>query len=1007
MLVERNQNMRSRRIGVGVMTIGMLALLSVLPAASGQTTPTPTPQQQVAQAFKTLKKETSKVPKRNLTKRNKTRLLGTLKQARKLSKPNPCKSVTVLERYRKGLRRVRDRRLRGEQTTVGGFRGQLEANALELNTALMQLPKARKCGGGDAAQAAEAEAAVLESDATHIVYQVNLPPPTFTSHQVKGQQFQEMVMEGMGKSGDIGEPGLPIMTRNFAIPPDTGVTAEVTEVEGYKLDGVNLYPAQEEPVDAPIADVEGAPDEALFANPPFAINGAAYKSADQFPSQLSSAGPMGSIRDIDVGGADFAGGIYKPKSDSLQVFTSFKVTVKYGDGSKPFGSGHNLLSPWDAKFLGNYASALDNFGSIVGRLDLDRFRPIYCGEEMLIVTSAALRPAANAFAVGKNAQGIVTRVVEVGSGAGQIGTTPAEIQTFIRSHLNSTGCMMRPVYVVLFGNTAHVPTWLVPCGPGGNPAECNIASDLSYSLSNDADLFADTMLGRIPAPDLAGGTAVVTKILNYETTPPAPPGDDFYRHATVTSYFQPPLICVLNEGATGTPNCDPENPPVNAHWEINYPANTDTRGFTITAERIQNAMAKESYNVDRLYTTDDENVIPLNYWNGTPIPAHLRRPTFAWNANTTDFLNAYNEGRFVILHRDHGWPDGWAEPTLHSGHVPFFTNGTKLPVVFGINCSSAAFDDPSHPSFVELQVMKPDGGAFAGFGDTRVSPSFPNNHMALGFFDAFFPLTVSDYGSATPTRRLGDVLVRGKQYMASQEGFEWHGAGDTYVEHYLYGLLGDPSAQMWAAEPVRFQPPKLNVRLLKFQVPQPGDPPFKVLINMPIGGGPEPPAFGTIATLFHDGEAIGRATVGADGTAEIIPDANTSTDDLTVTFDQQGAIPATKEVSDVPTSVTVVPPSQNQPILVPASPTATFTGKLDPAIGGAKVRVVYTPETTAQGPPITHTATVDANGNYSDTITFTDRSQAGNWHVQAFFDGQCGYNPSQSPAVAFEVIDNF
>ena len=163
----------------------------------------------------------------------------------------------------------------------------------------------------------------------------------------------------------------------------------------------------------------------------------------------------------------------------------------------------------------------------------------------------------------------------------------------------------------------------------------------------------------------------------------------------------------------------------------------------------------------------------------------------------------------MILHRDHGWPDGFAEPTLHSGHVPLLTNGTQQPVVFGINCASAAFDTPSHPSFVELQVLRPDGGAIAGFGDTRVSPSFPNNHMALGFFDALFPSSVADYGGPE-TRRLGDVLIRGKQYMATQEGFEWHGSGDTYVEHYLYHLLGDPTMQMWANPPVRFDPSRFR-----------------------------------------------------------------------------------------------------------------------------------------------------------------------------------------------------
>ena len=386
--------------------------------------------------------------------------------------------------------------------------------------------------------------------------------------------------------------------------------------------------------------------------------------------------------------------------------------------------------------------------------------------------------------------------------------------------------------MILFGNTAHVPTFLVPCSPGGNPADCNIASDLDYSTNGiGTDLFADVQLGRLPAPDLDAANALVTKLNTYATSSPAPPGDDFFDHAAVTSYFQPAMMCVLNEGATGTPDCNPEHAGFNAHWEIDYANHTDTRGFTITAERIRNAIAADGYTVDRLYTTDDEDVIPEYYWNGTPIPAHLKRPAFDWDANTTDFLDSYNDGRFVILHRDHGWPDGFAEPTIHSGHVPGLTNGSQQPVVFGINCASAAFDTPAHPSFVELQVLRPDGGAIAGFGDTRVSPSFPNNHMALGFFDAMFPSAVADYGGPE-TRRLGDILVRGKQYMATQEGFEWHGAGDTYVEHYLYHLLGDPTMQMWANPPVRFDPSRFSGVIRDYRelkpIPEPGDPPFYV-----------------------------------------------------------------------------------------------------------------------------------------------------------------------------------
>lgn len=115
---------------------------------------------------------------------------------------------------------------------------------------------------------------------------------------------------------------------------------------------------------------------------------------------------------------------------------------------------------------------------------------------------------------------------------------------------------------------------------------------------------------------------------------------------------------MLNAGQTGTPNCDAANPPVTGHWAINTANTTDTRGFTKTAEAIGGAMRADGYVVDRLFTTDNENVDPQFYYDGTPIPSNLRRPALAWDADTTDFLSSYNAGRFLVLHRDHGssWP---------------------------------------------------------------------------------------------------------------------------------------------------------------------------------------------------------------------------------------------------------------------------------------------------------------------------------------------------------------
>jgi hypothetical protein len=994
--------MSMRRV---VLTAAASVLLLVpLGASPAVAKKAPSAKKQVAVAYKLLTRETKTTPAKALSKRNRAKLLRVLGKSRRQSRRNPCRAVRTLRAYRRGLRAVRIRKIKGRRPTGSSFRGDLQSGALRVNVALMQLPRARRCGGGRRPKQETVTSKVLGSNAKRLRLRLSLPSPTFSSHQVGGQDFQQMFMEGLGETGDVGKPGVPTLTEFFGVPDGASIKLKINETTGYDLDGVNLYPHQKAAVDLELP--KGAPPVSTFADPPFRMNDRAYDSNRAFPAKPAHAGPLGNLRSLNMGGVDFAGAKYRPKSDSLHVFTSIDVTVNFaGDNTGTFGDAGDFANTWEVFYNRNYRRVVRNFEAVSDNLR-DIHPGVWCGEEMLVITSPALATAAETFRAGKVAQGISTSVRFVGSGPGQIGTTQADIQAFIRNRLNG-GCLIRPTYVVLLGNTAAVPTWLVPCGPGGNPDECNIASDLPYSLNGlSTDLFADVMLGRIPVTDPADADAVVNKILTYQTTPPAPPGDDFYDHATVTSYFQPAMHCVLNEGASGVPNCNAEAPPVTGHWEINHANHTDTRGFTKTSEAVRNAMAANGYSVQRLYTTDDEDVIPEFYYDGTPIPAHLRRPTFAWDANTTDFLDEYNAGRFLILHRDHGWPDGWAEPTIHSGHVPFLTNGSEQPVVFGINCSSAAFDDPSHPSFVELQVRRIGGGAIAGFGGTPVSPSFPHNHMTRGFFDALFPNLQPEFGSSTPTRRLGDVLILGKQFMATQEGLDWHGAGDTYAEHYLYHLLGDPSMQMWADEPKQFVPPKIDTRYIPVDFPRPGDPPWKINIQFPVGGG-EPPPFNTVATLFNNGEVLGRGIVNRGGFAEIIPEQMVEPLNLHVTFNQDGVLPAQDSVEGAPkktqTSVTVQPPQNSS-----AGGSGVTTGQLSPGLAGAPIRLVYK-NLDDSSENQTHTVMTNANGGYTDSIDFAPSSgpQDEDWTVQAFYDGNATYAASQSAAQSFVVLNNW
>jgi hypothetical protein len=949
----------------------LLLALIALPASAGAAAKPPSAKSQAKSAFNQLVHDTRHIPTKAVRKRNKATLVKIAKKARKMSLKTPCKTVKTLKQYRRRLKNIHEPGVRGFEPAGTTIKGILEAEALTANVTLLQLPNSKSCGGGHKPSVTQSAPRVLESDQTHMRLKIALPSPTFTPHKIGNSVYEQMFMGGMGEGGAVGDPGLPQTTQFYGVPEGAQVKVTVNGSQGYDLSGVNLYPHQPSPKDIPLPS--GAPNPSTFAEPPFVKDGSAYGSTKKFPANASDAAPVGDMRGVAIGGVDLAGGQYRPKSDTLHVFTSLDVTVDFGSsGPGTFGGGSDLGSNWNTWFARNYA-LLDNAPAVAQHLAPGPKRP-FCGEDMLVITSPALQPAANAFADAKTAQGYSTRVRLVGGGPGQIGATKEEIQSFIRGELTAD-CAMRPQYVVLLGNTAAVPTFTLPCTPASNPADCNVATDLPYSLDGvGSDLFADVELGRIPATSAANASAVVTKILNYENTPPAPSGDDFYKHATVTGYFQPEQ---------------------DSNGHIVYSNHRDTRGFTKTTDTVWRAMTGAGYHVDRQWTTDNSKVDPERYYDGTDIPSNLRRPAFDWNAGTSDLLNAYNAGRFLVFHRDHGWQNGWAAPSFTSANIPALHNGSKLPVVFAVNCSSARFDVPADPSFVEEQIELPSGGAVAGFGDTRDSPSFPNNHMALGFFDALFPSTVPGFGSPTPTRRLGDVLLSGKAYMASQDGLDGQGGGDTYFEHQLFHLLGDPSMQMWTAPPRQLDPAKIDSTWRTISNPVPGGPRFQVESSFA-----DPGAQGTVATLFHGDTPIGRGVVGADGRVTIVPELVTDTSSLTLRFQQDGALPAQDDVTrGTPaqaTSLTLSGPSN-----VPIGKPAAFGGQIDPALSGAPVRVVFTqdsPGTKTQEADVS----TDSQGNYSASVTVL-RQDAGNWHAQAFYAGDADHGASSSPAVNFSA----
>jgi hypothetical protein len=668
------------------------------------------------------------------------------------------------------------------------------------------------------------------------------------------------------------------------------------------------------------------------------------------PATPADGGMLGSAGDLHIGNFLVPAVQYNPFTKSLKVFNSVNVHVSFVGGAHTFSQ--DLGSPWQ-QLLRRLASGLINPGVIL-RNHLGVLRR--CGEEMMVITNPSTRAAADQLAAARNLAGIRTVVFEVGSGAGQIGTTAAAIQTFIRSQLTTLLCI-HPSYVAILGDNDLVPTF-----PGIN----GIPSDLPYSLKDGADELPDVAVGRILGVDQAQVGAAVAKIVGYETTPLT---GDILTHATIAAMFQ-------DDDSDGTEN----------------------RTFVQFAETVRNGLVRRGVTVDRVYH-DSPTTTPTHFNDGTPLPASLLKPTFPWNGTGADVSADWNAGRFMVVHRDHGYSDGWGTPGYSTTDVNALTNtNDHLPVLLSINCSSGAYDIDK-TSFAASALVKPTGGAVGVFGDTRDSPTWHNSQIALGFVDGLLPTVLPSEGPASP-ERMGDALINGKLRLAGLAPPA--SDGNTRNELYLWHYFGDPSMQMWGGghAPFVIDPSRLKAVYLAAVNPGPGDPPYNVVVSFP------PELAGQTVSLLRNGVVVGK---GIAGTGDLtIPasfgDGSVKPGDLQIAIEPDGGKPMQAPVTGVPAPPpvdTTLTSTCSAPVSFDAD--ATTTGTLSPAFAGATIKITYTrpDQTTFQ-----RTATTDANGNWSNTIsTNTDwpnhGGSGGSWGVQATYDGDSSHKPSSATACSF------
>ena len=460
----------------------LLGALLVLGAVIPATAPAATKPASSASTLRTLVKNVSAVPRGAIASSRRARLVRLARRASTNRTRKPCTAVSSLNSLRRALKSTKLRSSVKGLARRADYRARLaavQAQSVAASRALLRSKKTKRCGGGATQPTVSTTSTkVLRNDINGMSVRFLLPAVRFLPEQAGGKSWTRLALPDTDSPSAPGTPSIPVASGMLAVPDGATMTVRSAKVASYKVDGVELYPAQPEPVDQSVPGLAPQPNflGGPFVAPKFVVDKNAYAKKGLVPAAPASGGTLGQSRDLTLANLQIPAAQYDPVKDQLKVITSVDVTVDFKGGARAFSS--QIDSPWEQPQRRIVDGLLNRAivrspGSIV-------LQP--CGEEMLVITNPATRTAADTFAVARRAAGFLVNVREVGAASGQVGTTATQIQTFVRNRLNSPVCI-RPSYITIIGDDVLVPTFTT--GPGGIPA------DLPYSMKNDADELPD------------------------------------------------------------------------------------------------------------------------------------------------------------------------------------------------------------------------------------------------------------------------------------------------------------------------------------------------------------------------------------------------------------------------------------------------------------------------------------------------------------------------------------
>jgi PKD repeat protein len=569
---------------------------------------------------------------------------------------------------------------------------------------------------------------------------------------------------GVFLPNEAGAPDLPATSRYIAIPAGARARINILASRTELIPNVDIAPAPEIPLDTDPNPLQYTRDPGIYSKNAF------------YPAQPVILSEPEQIRGIDVVMLSITPFQYNPITRELIVYRDLKVEVTLEGGTGKVGDDRLRSRWWDPLILGSVMNPEAIPAMEYQTIPSANRTPDY---EYLIITPdiPAYLQWADSIKVWRTLQGIKTGVVTTTALGGN---TTTAIKNYISNAYNTWD--VPPVAVLLLGDYSTGTTGInspLYIHPAGYP---NFASDNYYTDMNSNDL-PDLVISRITARNATELQVMVTKFLNYERIPPTDP-----------AFYDQPVTAL--------------------GWQTE-------RWFQICSEAIggffRNAKGKNPTRINAVYlgnptvdpwssATNTSTVV--NYFgpNGLGYIPSTPQQLGGFSGGTgTMIVNAINAGTFMVMHRDHGYYEGWGEPAFSISNISSLTNvNNKLPFVFSINCQTGAYHRSSD-CFAEVFHRRTyngqNSGALGVIAPTEVSYSFVNDTYVWGVMDNMFPDFMPGYTTQFPASFAYPAfgMAAGKLFLYQSS---WpYNTGDKLVTYRLFHCHGDAFMPLYSEVP--------------------------------------------------------------------------------------------------------------------------------------------------------------------------------------------------------------